>query len=153
MSAMDYDIRKNESKKSSAVLGSPFECYIVDSAPIQVKREGIEKVSVNCPAFFIIDTGGIDVGEVHCTVSESPFTVRIAGAPDATKVEVYGPVIEPGVLAIYQSRFICDPRGAGAGQLTVHIRESKAAFSVEMQPESQKERTILFKCDPTDPGD
>ncbi|XP_023244649.1 filamin-B-like [Centruroides sculpturatus] len=86
-------------------------------------------------------------------VSGSPFTLRIAGAPDASKVRVYGPGIEPGVLAIYQSRFICDTRGAGAGQLTVRIRGPKGAFRVEMQRESQKDRTILCKYDPTEPGD
>ncbi|GIY41276.1 filamin-A [Caerostris darwini] len=85
-------------------------------------------------------------------VPGSPFTIRIAGAPDASKVKVYGPGIEPGVLATYQSRFICDTRGAGAGQLTVRIRGPKGAFRVEMQRESQKDRTILCKYDPTEPG-
>lgn len=59
----------------------------------------------------------------------SPFTIRIAGAPDASKVRVYGPGIEPGVLATYQSRFICDTRGAGAGQLTVRIRGPKGSYN------------------------
>lgn len=68
-------------------------------------------------------------------------------------MRVYGPGIEPGVLAVYQSRFICDTRGAGAGQLTVRIRGPKGAFRVEMQRESQKDRTILCKYDPTEPGD
>ncbi|CAL1298214.1 unnamed protein product, partial [Larinioides sclopetarius] len=85
-------------------------------------------------------------------VPGSPFTLRVAGAPDASKVRVYGPGIEPGVLATYQSRFICDTRGAGAGQLTVRIRGPKGAFRVEMQRESQKDRTILCKYDPTEPG-
>jgi filamin len=57
------------------------------------------------------------------------------------------------VLARYQSRFICDTRGAGAGQLTVRIRGPKGAFRVEMQRESQKDRTILCKYEPTEPGD
>ena len=55
----------------------------------------------------------------------SPFTVRVSGAPDPTRVKVYGPGVEHGVLAMYQSRFICDTRGAGAGQLTVRIRGPK----------------------------
>ena len=38
---------------------------------------------------------------------------------------MYGPGVEHGVLAMYQSRFICDTRGAGAGQLTVRIRGPK----------------------------
>jgi filamin len=68
-------------------------------------------------------------------------------------VRVYGPGIEHGVLATFQSRFICDTRGAGAGQLTVRVRGPKGAFRVEMQRESQKDRTILCKYDPTEPGD
>ena len=47
------------------------------------------------------------------------------GAPDATKVRVHGPGIEHGVLATFQSRFMCDTRGAGAGQLTVRVRGPK----------------------------
>jgi len=86
-------------------------------------------------------------------VPGSPFPVRVAGAPDPSKVKVFGPGIEHGVLATYQSRFICDTRGAGAGQLTVRIRGPKGAFRVEMQRESQKDRTILCKFDPTEPGD
>ncbi|XP_057668388.1 filamin-A isoform X2 [Diorhabda carinulata] len=86
-------------------------------------------------------------------VPGSPFTLRVAGAPDPTKVRVYGPGIEHGVLATFQSRFICDTRGAGAGQLTVRVRGPKGAFRVEMQRESQKDRTILCKYDPTEPGD
>lgn len=58
-------------------------------------------------------------------VQGSPFTCRVAGAPDPSKVRVYGPGVEHGVLAMYQSRFICDTRGAGAGQLTVRIRGPK----------------------------
>ncbi|XP_067614638.1 filamin-A-like [Eurosta solidaginis] len=69
------------------------------------------------------------------------------------KVHAYSPGIEHGVLATFQSRFICDTRGAVAGQLTVHIRGPKGAFRVEMQRESQKDRTILCKYVPTEPGD
>jgi filamin len=61
---------------------------------------------------------------------------------------VYGPGVEPGVLATFQSRFLCDTRGAGAGQLTVRVRGPKGAFRVEMQRENQKDRTILCKVSP-----
>ena len=86
-------------------------------------------------------------------VPGSPFNLRVSAAPDPSKVRVYGPGVEHGVLARYQSRFICDTRGAGAGQLTVRIRGPKGAFRVEMQRESQKDRTILCKYEPTEPGD
>ena len=86
-------------------------------------------------------------------VPGSPFNLRVSAAPDPSKVRVYGPGVEHGVLARYQSRFICDARGAGSGQLTVRIRGPKGAFRVEMQRESQKDRTILCKYEPTEPGD
>ena len=60
-----------------------------------------------------------------CFFSGSPFVLRVSGAPDAGKVCVTGPGIEPGILARYQSRFIVETRGAGAGQLTVRIRGPK----------------------------
>lgn len=74
--------------------------------------------------------------------------IRVAGPPDAAKVKVLGPGICHGVLNKFKSRFICETRGAGAGQLTVRIRGPKGAFRVEMQRETQKERTILCKYDP-----
>ncbi|KAJ8683635.1 hypothetical protein QAD02_019427 [Eretmocerus hayati] len=86
-------------------------------------------------------------------VPGSPFALKVSGAPDASKVRVYGPGIEHGVLATFQSRFICDTRGAGAGQLTVRVRGPKGAFRVEMQRETQKDRIILCRYDPTEPGD
>ncbi|VVC87916.1 unnamed protein product [Leptidea sinapis] len=49
-------------------------------------------------------------------VTGSPFVLKVAGAPDPSK-----------------SRFVCDTRGAGAGQLTVRVRGPKGAFRVEMQ--------------------
>jgi filamin len=111
------------------------------------------------------------IGEL---VSGSPFNLRVMGAPDASKVRVHGPGIEHGVLATFQSRFLCDTRGAGAGQLTVRVRGPKGdfkfvhllrqfcnilisknigAFRVEMQRENQKDRSIVCKYDPTEPGD
>ena len=69
----------------------------------------------------------IQYGGAH--VQGSPFTVRVSGAPDPTRVKVYGPGVEHGVLAMYQSRFICDTRGAGAGQLTVRIRGPKGKLN------------------------
>lgn len=86
-------------------------------------------------------------------IPKSPFLIKVSGKPDPSKVRVYGPGVEHGVLSLYQSRFVCDTRGAGAGQLTVRIRGPKGAFRMETQRESQRDRTILCKYDPTEPGD
>ena len=59
----------------------------------------------------------------------SPFVLKVSGAPDASKVRVSGPGIEHGILAMFQSRFIVETRGAGAGQLTVRIRGPKGTVS------------------------
>jgi hypothetical protein len=49
------------------------------------------------------------------------------GMADPSKVKVFGSGIEDGLLATYQSHFVCDTRGAGAGQLTVRVRGPKGS--------------------------
>lgn len=90
----------------------------------------------------------INYGGQH--IPKSPFSFKVSGKPDPTKVNVYGPGVEHGVLSLYQSRFVCDTRGAGAGQMTVRIRGPKGAFRIDTQRENRK---ILCKYDPTEPGD
>ncbi len=70
-----------------------------------------------------------NINRAGVNVPGSPFILRVSGAPDPSKVRVYGPGIEHGVLAMFQSRFICDTRGAGAGQLTVRVRGPKGTFA------------------------
>ncbi|ESO98830.1 hypothetical protein LOTGIDRAFT_231196 [Lottia gigantea] len=82
----------------------------------------------------------------------SPYAFRISAQPDASKVRVSGPGVEHGILATFQSRFIVETRGAGQGQLTVRIRGPKGAFQVEMYRDSQKDRTILCRYDPSEVG-
>ncbi|KAG9511032.1 Filamin-A [Fragariocoptes setiger] len=93
----------------------------------------------------------IKYGGVH--IPRSPFVLKVSGAPEASKVRVYGPGIEHGVLPLFQSRFVCDTRGAGSGQLTARIRGPKGAFRMETHRESQKDRTIVVRYDPQEPGD
>jgi filamin len=83
-------------------------------------------------------------------VPGSPFVIRIAAPPDASKVTVFGSGICHGVLNKYESRFVCDTKGAGSGQLTVRVRGPKGGFRVEMQRDKQKDRTIHCKFDPTE---
>ncbi|XP_062567856.1 filamin-C-like isoform X1 [Saccostrea cucullata] len=85
-------------------------------------------------------------------VNGSPFVLKVNAQPDASKVRVTGPGVEHGILATYQSRFIVETRGAGAGQLTVRIRGPKGGFQVEMYRDSQRDRTILCRYDPTETG-
>ncbi|XP_052782580.1 filamin-A-like isoform X3 [Mya arenaria] len=85
-------------------------------------------------------------------VQGSPFVFKVTSKPDASKVRVHGPGVEHGILATFQTRFIVETRGAGAGQLTVRIRGPKGAFQVEMYRDSQRDRTILCRFDPTECG-
>lgn len=81
-------------------------------------------------------------------IPDSPFNIRISNQPDASKVKVFGPGIFHGVLSDFKSKFTCDTKGAGAGQLTVRIKGPKGAFKVEMQRESERDRKITCKYDP-----
>ncbi|PAV76657.1 hypothetical protein WR25_23383 [Diploscapter pachys] len=86
-------------------------------------------------------------------VRGSPFVVHVSLPPDPSKVRVYGPGVEHGILSLFKSNFVVETRGAGAGQLTVRVRGPKGAFNVEMQREKRNERTIHCKYEPKEPGD
>ncbi|VDM51634.1 unnamed protein product [Angiostrongylus costaricensis] len=86
-------------------------------------------------------------------VRGSPFIIHVSLPPDPSKVRVYGPGIEHGILSLFKSNFVVETRGAGAGQLTVRVRGPKGAFNVEMQREKKNERTIHCKYEPKEPGD
>ncbi|KAL3089865.1 hypothetical protein niasHT_022497 [Heterodera trifolii] len=86
-------------------------------------------------------------------VPGSPFTFNVTNPPDPSRVKVYGPGIEHGILHTFKSNFVVDTKGAGAGQLTVRVRGPKGAFNVEMQRDSAQERTIHCKYEPREPGD
>ncbi|ESO96023.1 hypothetical protein LOTGIDRAFT_160005 [Lottia gigantea] len=82
----------------------------------------------------------------------SPFVIRVGEPPDASKVKAFGPGIENGLIYNYQSRFLVETHGAGAGKLAVRIKGPKAAFKAEMLREGKNDRTILCHYDPTEPG-
>ncbi|XP_078614618.1 filamin-A-like isoform X1 [Branchiostoma floridae x Branchiostoma japonicum] len=86
-------------------------------------------------------------------IQGSPFVLRIAGATDPSKVRVFGPGLKNGLLHTFKGNFICETRGAGAGQLKVRVHGPRGAFRVEMQPLSSKDRTIAVKYNPVEPGD
>jgi len=55
----------------------------------------------------------------------SPFTVKVNGPPDPSKVRVSGSGIHNGVLQEYDGSFTVNTQGAGPGELTVKIRGPK----------------------------
>lgn len=48
--------------------------------------------------------------------------IPVGEPPDPRKVRVYGPGMEPGVIQKFESKFIVETYGAGAGQLSVRVR-------------------------------
>ncbi|VDN53518.1 unnamed protein product [Dracunculus medinensis] len=113
-------------------------------------RDGTYTLSVK-PSEIGKHTLVIKYSDEH--VPGSPFIVNVSHAPDASKVRVYGPGIEHGILSTFKSNFVVETKGAGAGQLTVRVRGPKGAFNVEMQREKKQERTIHCKYEPKEPGD
>jgi len=57
----------------------------------------------------------------------SPFTVKVNGPPDPSKVRVSGPGIFNGTLP-YDGSFTVNTQGAGPGELTVKIRGPKGLY-------------------------
>ncbi|KAK7089925.1 filamin-A-like isoform X2 [Littorina saxatilis] len=85
-------------------------------------------------------------------VPGSPFVLRIGEPPDATKVRVFGPGIEDGVLYTFESMFLVETHGAGAGQLAVRVRGPRGSFKVDITRETENERTIKCRYSPSEPG-
>lgn len=85
-------------------------------------------------------------------VPGSPFTIPVGEPPDPRKVRVYGPGIQDGLIQTFESKFLVETYGAGAGQLAVRIRGPRGAFKVDMERERQNDRTILCRYDPSEPG-
>ncbi|XP_067668452.1 filamin-A-like isoform X2 [Haliotis asinina] len=86
------------------------------------------------------------------TVPGSPFVLRIGEPPNPAKVKVFGPGLDDGLIQVYESKFLVDTHGAGAGQLAVKIKGPKGGFKVDMRREGQSDRNILCRYDPTEQG-
>ena len=66
-------------------------------------------------------------------IPNSPCQVRISDVPDASKVKVSGPGICHGILSEFESKFLCETKGAGAGQLTVRIKGPKGNCTIKTE--------------------
>ena len=66
-------------------------------------------------------------------VTGSPFTLKVSGQPDASKVRVAGPGIRNGVITAFESDFTVYTQGAGAGELTVKIRGPKGRYCISLR--------------------
>lgn len=132
----------NKDDLRSAIFGNEVRTLIDTSGA------GVGELTANCfgpsraalchfegkkNGLFLLTIKPSEVGKHQLTIKyndenvlDSPFTMRIFAPPDATKVKVSGSGICHGVLSDFRSEFICDTKGAGAGQLTVRIRGPKS---------------------------
>lgn len=85
-------------------------------------------------------------------VHGSPFLVRVGQAPDPSKVRVYGPGLENGLLRNFKGEFLVETKGAGPGTLKIRIHGPRGAFKVEMYRDTSKERSIGVRYNPTEVG-
>ncbi|XP_062580675.1 filamin-A-like [Saccostrea cucullata] len=89
----------------------------------------------------------------HEHVPGSPFKIPVGEPPDPRKVKVYGPGVQDGLVQTFESKFLVETVGAGAGQLAVRIRGPRGAFKVNIQREEENDRTVLCSYDPEEPGE
>lgn len=85
-------------------------------------------------------------------VHGSPFLVRVGQPPDPSKVRVYGPGLENGLLRNFKGEFLVETKGAGPGTLKIRIHGPRGAFKVEMYRDTSKERSIGVRYNPTEAG-
>lgn len=145
------------------------------NAVVDTRRAGLGEVTAQCqgptkPAFCELDDRKDCTFELIIKPQEigqhtlqikfngenvpgSPFTLMVMGPPDASKVRASGSGLQNGILATFESQFLVDTTGAGNGQLTVKVRGKKGAFRVEMKRNSQTDRTINCRYNPTEIGD
>lgn len=85
-------------------------------------------------------------------VHGSPFLVRVGQPPDPSKVRVYGPGLENGLIRSFKGEFLVETKGAGPGTLKIRIHGPRGAFKVEMYRDTSKERSIGVRYNPTEAG-
>lgn len=61
----------------------------------------------------------------------SPFKIPVGEPPDPRKVRVYGPGVQDGLIQTFESKFLVETSGAGAGQLAVRIRGPRSKLKIK----------------------
>ncbi|XP_050067857.1 filamin-A isoform X5 [Anopheles maculipalpis] len=138
-------------KNGGVIVGKPTE-FTVDatragSAPLEVKindvfsntiahkitqtESGLKKVSYTAPSAEPVT---VEVNYGGVAVPQSPFRVNVSTPLDASKVQFFGPWLEPGVKPNAATHFNVDARAAGNGLLEVNLvhEESKQKVPVRI---------------------
>ncbi|XP_035902994.1 filamin-A isoform X4 [Anopheles stephensi] len=138
-------------KTGGVIVGKPT-AFTVDatragSAPLEVKindvfsntiahkitqtESGVKKVSYTAPSAEPVT---VEVNYGGVAVPQSPFRVNVSTPLDASKVQFFGPWLEPGVKPNAATHFNVDARAAGNGLLEVNLvhEESKQKVPVRI---------------------
>ncbi|XP_052890939.1 filamin-A isoform X3 [Anopheles moucheti] len=138
-------------KNGGVTVGKPTE-FTVDatragSAPLEVKindvfsntithkitqtESGTKKISYTAPTAERVT---VEVNYGGVAVPQSPFRVNVSTPLDASKVQFFGPWLEPGVKPNAATHFNVDARAAGNGLLEVNLvhEESKQKIPVRI---------------------
>uniref|UniRef100_A0A2S2QCD4 Filamin-A n=1 Tax=Sipha flava TaxID=143950 RepID=A0A2S2QCD4_9HEMI len=84
-------------------------------------------------------------------VPNSPFRVFVSQPLDASKVQIFGPGIEPGVKSNKPNHFTIDCSEAGIGELNVNLVNEKGV-NVPLQVNDNEDGSFLIDYVPTVPG-
>nr|XP_049463384.1 filamin-A isoform X4 [Anopheles coluzzii] len=138
-------------KNGGVIVGKPTE-FTVDatragSAPLEVKindvfsntiahkiaqtESGMKKITYTAPSAEPVT---VEVNYGGVAVPQSPFRVNVSTPLDASKVQFFGPWLEPGVKPNAATHFNVDARAAGNGLLEVNLvhEESKQKVPVRI---------------------
>ncbi|XP_035783297.1 filamin-A-like isoform X5 [Anopheles albimanus] len=157
-------------KNGSVIVNKPTE-FTVDatragSAPLEVKindvfsntiahrisqnkEDGTKKISYTAPS---ADPVTVEVNYGGVAVPQSPFRVNVSTPLDASKVQFFGPWLEPGVKPNAATHFNVDARNAGTGQLEVNLVHEETKQKVPVRIIDNEDQTFAVEVIPPLPG-
>ncbi|XP_050087654.1 filamin-A isoform X5 [Anopheles aquasalis] len=157
-------------KNGSVIVNRPTE-FTVDatragSAPLEVKindvfsntiahritqskEDGTRKISYTAPS---ADPVTVEVNYGGVAVPLSPFRVNVSTPLDASKVQFFGPWLEPGVKPNAATHFNVDARNAGTGQLEVNLVHEETKQKVPVRIIDNEDQTYAVEVIPPLPG-
>ncbi|XP_043237014.1 filamin-A-like isoform X4 [Amphibalanus amphitrite] len=121
---------------TTAAGSAPLDISLLDEDLREVPMKITEKSPGVFHVEYTISTSGkhtvmVNFGGV--AVPNSPFRVDVTAPVDASKVQVFGPGLEPGVRAQVPTHFNVDARGAGPAELRIGLKDNKTGKEVPVQ--------------------
>ncbi|XP_061502790.1 filamin-A isoform X5 [Anopheles gambiae] len=156
-------------KNGGVIVGKPTE-FTVDatragSAPLEVKindvfsntiahkiaqtESGMKKITYTAPSAEPVT---VEVNYGGVAVPHSPFRVNVSTPLDASKVQFFGPWLEPGVKPNAATHFNVDARAAGNGLLEVNLVHEESKQKVPVRIIDNNDNTYAVEVIPPLPG-